>query len=384
MRITTRAEDRLSMRGVPGGAAWMVVVLLAGLAAAIISIALLVPAARAGQWGVGAPLVVGALIGVCLAWTGADRLLRRESLVLDRSRGEGVHEVRSLLGVGARRTRFRLDDVASVRLSRRERFDPDAGEGGSRLTVVWTAELLVAEPRERVALAESQNDREAPVRAAAVAIAGFLGLPLVEDIDGVEETIGADDVGRAIIDRGAPGVPELDDPPPGSRIDLVIDPDAETVTLSWKAMGHGLLIYAGLVPALLWTGVSAVFVLGAAGVIPGGAPGPGQSAVAVAAMSVAFLALGLAMIGVLVWLRVAARRVVVITPTELRSRAPLGIQSATLPVGEITSVRTSKSDDAVLVSAGARRARLGVHLPAEGELVWLAGAVRASIRAMRA
>ncbi len=387
MRIVERTDSTLRMRGVPGGAAWMAAFLAFGLVIVALSVWLLVGAVRTQSWLDAVFLLLGVALGALLAGVGATRLLTRESLTLDRARGEGVHETRYLVGAGARVRRFRLDAADHARLSRREQHtrhrDAETDLERSTRSIVWRAELMVADPRDRILLAETQNDAEAPVREAAVAVAEFLGLPLVEDIDEEAETIDAEDVGRPIADRAAPGVPQIDDPPPGSRIAIAIDPDAQTVTLSWKALGNGCLAYAGLIVALGWTGVSLFFLLAVLGVIPGAGVAPGQSVALLAAACGAFVLIGLALLAAMVYLLLGARRTVVITPTELRARAPLGVQSATLPLGEITSVRTSKSDDAVLVSAGERRARLGVHLPAEGELTWLGAAVRAAIRAMK-
>lgn len=378
MRITRRTSQTLEIKGTPGGLAWTLAFVAFGIVVLVLSIVMGAGAMNAGAWTGAASCALGFLIGAALAYTGLDRLLTRRSIVFDLARAECVVETRRVLRAGAG-SRVPFDRIEAIRLSRRE--EHHARDDGAVFAVVWQAEVLIDKPRDTILLAESQNDREAAVREVAEAVAQFLDRPLVESIDEEEETIEAGDVSTPLVSRG-PGLGglEIEPQPKGSRINLTIDPESQRVTLRWKASANGCVILPGIAFMLVWSGAAVAFTLASLGVF-------GQSAAQGSTPLLTFVTAMLAIVGLIVlamllYLLLVAHRVVTITPAELRSAAPLGVQSARLPLGEITSVRMSKGDDAILISAGKRRARIGLHLPADGELKWLAATIRASVRAM--
>ena len=382
MRIIENTPDRLVLRGVPGGTGTMVVFAAVGSLLCCAFGAIGVHSALAGNGLRAAMLSIGVVIGLAMIAGGLDGLCTREALEFDHAAASGRYTRTHRLARKKRdqRTEFAYSRIAGVVVERRE-VTRSAGKGRSQTSIHWKAILRLDHPRHTIVLAESQNDRELPVRGIAVDVGAALGMPIVEDLApgaGDEEIVSTEEFTTTIASR-AGGPIALAPQPEGSRIAIEIDPDGSVVRFRWRIMGNNVLPVIGLVIFGGWTAASALFLLAALGVIGG----QGRASAGVVAATASFVCFGLVLMAPMVLLVAGAKRTVTVTPEAVTARSPVLLGNARVHRAAIKTVRTaSGEDDAAIVYHGEGKTRIGVHLPADGEVKWLAGALREAVRAM--
>lgn len=380
MRIIENSPERLVARGVPGGAggAWAALGIGLMLAGAFGGVSWSL--AGSGQAFGAVMMLFGVVIGLLACSIGVGLLLTRESLVLDHAAGRGMYEKRP---VGRPRMAERIEfDRASIAAVALERRDVVHGSRRDRIrTEQWRAVLRVEDPRRTLVLMESQNGRELPVRRTAVAVAEALRLPLTEDLadaGSLGEEVDTAEFTTRLASR-AGGAIEIPPQPAGSRVVVEIDPDGSVVRLRWRIMGNNALPIIGLVIFGGWTVVSVLFLLAALGVVGG----QGRAPAGVVAVTASFVCFGLVLMLPMVLLVSGAKRTVTVTPEAVTARSPVVLGNARVQRSEIKTVRTaSGEDDAAIVYHGDGKTRIGLHLPVDGEVKWLAGALREAVRAM--
>lgn len=383
MRIIENTPERLVLRGVPGGTSGMAAFLVIGSVLCCAFGAVVVRSVLAGNWLQAAMLSIGVAIGLAMIAGGLDGLCTREDLVLDHAAASGryTRTHRFARKRRDRREEFAYARVAGVVVERRE-VTRAAGKGRSQTSIHWKAILRLDHPRHAIVVAESQNDLEIPVRGIAVAVGAALGMPIVEDLApgaGDEEVVSTAEFTTPLASR-AGGPIELPVQPKGSRIAVEIDPDGPVVRFRWRIMGNNALPMIGLVIFGGWTAVSVLFLLAALGVIGG----QGRASAGVVAATASFVSFGLVLMAPMVLLVSGAKRTVTVTPESVTARSPVLLGNARVHRSAIKTVRTaSGEDDAAIVYHGDGKTRIGLHLPADGEVKWLAGALREAVRAMR-
>lgn len=178
MRVLENTPDRLSLRGVPGGRLAMVAATVIGL---VITAAMLAFAAHEHRQANGfalahLPLLLGLVIGQALFWTGAVTLaVGRVALVLDRPANEGRFDVVSPIVDAGKPCRFRLDEIAHLRVESREEGRPRGPNRREMDATVVRLRLLLVNPRRAVTLDETQNGNTARIDALAEVVARWLG-----------------------------------------------------------------------------------------------------------------------------------------------------------------------------------------------------------------
>lgn len=192
MKIKEQTPTRLVLAGVPGGLVWMVFATVFGLAITAVCVVIAVGKLKGGWSFDLIGLGVGVLIGQAFLWMGAVTLaVGRQRLVLDLEARQGRYFVRSpIVDTGNKTFEFDLADVAGVVIARRTERSPTRGTMDAE---VVSAELRVRTPRKKVVLAETQNGREARVRAVAEAVAGFLALEVGGEIEEADASIEPND-----------------------------------------------------------------------------------------------------------------------------------------------------------------------------------------------
>jgi hypothetical protein len=384
MRIIENTPDRLVLRGVPGGAGGMAFVLALSVVFIVSFSGMSFWLATTGRAFGAAMMAIGVIVGLIAAYAGLDAMLTRESVVIDHAAGTGVYEKRRVVRrTPMDRREFARNDIAAVVLERRVVRSPrtDMDNRLDRESIQWTALLRIDNPRRRIDLFQSQNDREVPVRAVAVAVAQSLGLPLTEDL-GEDGSLG-EEVDTAEfttpLAKRTDGPIVLPPQPAGSRIAVEIDPDGSVVRFRWRVMGNNVLPNIGVVIFGGWTAVSTLFLLAALGVVGGQAP----ASPAIIGATASFVVFGFALMTPMVLLLAGAKRTVTITPEWVSARSALLLGNSRCSRPAVKTVRIAPGDDdAAIVYHGDTKMRIGLHLPVEGEVQWLAGAMRSAIRAM--
>ena len=128
------------------------------------------------------PLALGFLMGFAFFSLGALTIIfGRMKLVLNRTSGEGVYEVKSpVIDVG-KPCNFRLENIDSVTIERVEEDRPRNGETGSFPAKVCRARLRIRKPRRVIVLDETENNQERRVSAVAKGVADWLEMEVVEN-----------------------------------------------------------------------------------------------------------------------------------------------------------------------------------------------------------
>lgn len=185
MRIRSDDGQRMVLSGVPHGAGWMVFALVLGfcvIAAAVFFVRLL---SQHGQWVGAIAMGFGGVIGLALACVGATEVVQRERLTLDRTTGRVTWRRWCVLRPGAvREQAYPIRSCVRVRLSRSTEHRPrasgptDASEALRAEASVVRADLLIASPRRRIRLDETENGRDRRVTRVAERVAAFLDIEL--------------------------------------------------------------------------------------------------------------------------------------------------------------------------------------------------------------